>query len=97
MSTDLKTELASEQLGEHLRCDSSALRTREEDFVEVDPYKLPENKALTDILKVLKFNSKQDEEIFGRLPLTDRQKEELLFDTLPELKDFKKIFGSKKE
>jgi hypothetical protein len=86
MSTELKTELASQELGEG-----------KGGFVEVDPYKLPENKAMTDILKVLKFDNKGDEEVFNRLPLTDRQKEQLLFDTLPELKDFKKIFGTNKE
>jgi hypothetical protein len=92
MSTELKTELASQELTPF-----GGARSVGEDFVEVDPYKLPENKALTDILKVLKFDNKGDEEVFNRLPLTDRQKEQLLFDTLPELKDFKKIFGTNKE
>lgn len=51
-------------------------------------------KAQTKILDVLKFESKYDEDIFHRLPLTDRQKEQILFDMLPELNEYKNIFGS---
>jgi hypothetical protein len=51
-------------------------------------------KAHTKILDVLKFESKYDEDIFNRLPLTDRQKEMILFDIVPELKEYKNIFGS---
>jgi hypothetical protein len=51
-------------------------------------------KAHTKILDVLKFESKYDEEVFNRLPLTDRQKEQILFDIVPELKEYKNIFGS---
>jgi hypothetical protein len=95
MSTELKTELASQELTPF--GGARSVGEGKGGFVEVDPYKLPENKAMTDILKVLKFDNKGDEEVFNRLPLTDRQKEQLLFDTLPELKDFKKIFGTNKE
>ena len=66
-------------------------------FKENDPYKQQENEALTDILKALKFKTKEDERVFNLLPLTDLQKEQLLFDTLPELKKYKKIFGFNKE
>lgn len=76
---------------------TTELKRESTDFIEIDPYKRPEEKARTDILKVLRFNNKYDEDIFGRLPLTDRQKEEMLFDTIPELKDFKKIFGTNKD
>jgi len=47
-----------------------------------------EAKPFTDILKLVKFPNKAEEEIFNRLPLTDRQKEELLFDSIPELKQY---------
>lgn len=47
-----------------------------------------EAKPFTDILKLVKFPNKAEEEIFHRLPLTDRQKEELLFDSIPELKEY---------
>jgi hypothetical protein len=50
-------------------------------------------KAQTKILDVLKFESKYDEDVFRRLPLTDRQKEQILFDMLPELNEYKNIFG----
>jgi hypothetical protein len=86
MATELKRELASKELTEELP-----------DYTEVSPYELKENQAITDILKVLRFNNKYDEKIFNSLPLTDRQKEQMLFDTIPELKDFKKIFGSNKD
>lgn len=47
-----------------------------------------EAKPFTDILKLVKFPNKAEEELFNRLPLTDRQKEELLFDSIPELKQY---------
>ena len=86
MATELKREIKNTELTDDLQ-----------DYVEVSPYELKENQALTDILKVLRFNNKYDEKIFNNLPLTDRQKEQMLFDTLPELKDFKYIFASNKD
>jgi hypothetical protein len=93
MATELKRELTS-----GARSVASKELTEElPDYTEVSPYELKENQAITDILKVLRFNNKYDEKIFNSLPLTDRQKEQMLFDTIPELKDFKKIFGSNKD
>jgi len=47
-------------------------------------------KALTNILDIIKFELKEDEENFKMLPLSDFQKEELLFDYLKE--DKKELF-----
>lgn len=38
-----------------------------------------EEKTRTNILNEIKFANKQDEMVFNRLPLSNRQKEELLF------------------
>ena len=47
-------------------------------------------KALTNILEIIKFELKEDEENFKMLPLSDFQKEELLFEYLKD--DKKELF-----
>lgn len=47
-------------------------------------------KALTNILDIIKFELKEDEENFKMLPLSDFQKEELLFEYLKD--DKKELF-----
>lgn len=56
-----------------------------------------EAKPFTDILKLVKFPNKAEEELFNRLPLTDRQKEELLFDSIPELKEYSHLIKEANE
>ena len=48
--------------------------------------------ALTNILEVVKWELKEDEENFNLLPLSDFQKEELLFDYLKNDDDKKELY-----
>jgi hypothetical protein len=52
-------------------------------------------KALTNILDIIKFELKEDEENFKMLPLSDFQKEELLFEYLKD--DKKELFEKYQE
>jgi len=50
-------------------------------------------KALTNILDIVKFELKEEEENFKMLPLSDFQKEELLFDYLKDNKNYNELYS----
>ena len=50
-------------------------------------------KALTNILDIVKFELKEEQENFKMLPLSDFQKEELLFDYLKDKKNYNEIYS----
>jgi hypothetical protein len=49
-------------------------------------------KAITNILEIIKFELKEDQENFFKLPLSDFQKEELLFEMLSDKEELYKKY-----